>query len=60
MPIREYMCQECEHCCEFLQDHSEGYKRKCPECGKLTLKVIFPTRGNFTLKGPGWYKTGGY
>ena len=55
MPTYEYECRECGKVSEFIQSFSEGYKRKCPECGKLKLKRMISTRVGLIFKGPGFY-----
>jgi putative FmdB family regulatory protein len=56
MPIYEYRCGTCSHELEALQKISDSPLRKCPECGKLTLRrqISAPV---FRLKGAGWYET---
>ncbi|MEZ5566303.1 MAG: zinc ribbon domain-containing protein [Gammaproteobacteria bacterium] len=56
MPIFDYQCSACGHTFDVLQKVGEGALRKCPECGKLTLKKQLAAP-NFHLKGTGWYKT---
>jgi len=56
MPIYEYHCGNCGHELEALQRISDRVLRKCPECGKSTLRrVVSAVR--FRLKGGGWYET---
>lgn len=56
MPIFDYQCTACGHTFDALQKVGEGALRKCPECGKLTLKKLLAAP-NFVLKGTGWYQT---
>jgi putative FmdB family regulatory protein len=56
MPIYEYRCKSCDHHLEALQKVSDGPLRKCPECGKLSLKKLVSAAA-FRLKGGGWYET---
>ncbi|MCE7903449.1 MAG: zinc ribbon domain-containing protein [Gammaproteobacteria bacterium PRO9] len=56
MPIFDYQCTACGHTFDALQKAGEGALRKCPECGKLTLKKLLAAP-NFILKGTGWYQT---
>jgi len=56
MPIYEYRCGRCSHELEALQKISDSPLRKCPECGKLTLRRLI-SAPVFRLKGAGWYET---
>jgi putative FmdB family regulatory protein len=56
MPIYEYRCGSCSHELEALQKISDSPLRKCPECGKLTLRRLI-SAPVFRLKGAGWYET---
>ncbi|HUO66293.1 MAG TPA: zinc ribbon domain-containing protein [Gammaproteobacteria bacterium] len=56
MPIYEYRCGSCSHELEALQKISDSPLRKCPQCGKLTLRRLI-SAPVFRLKGGGWYET---
>ncbi len=56
MPIYEYRCGSCSHELDALQKISDSPLRKCPECGKLTLRRLI-SAPVFRLKGAGWYET---
>ncbi|HEV2321984.1 MAG TPA: zinc ribbon domain-containing protein [Gammaproteobacteria bacterium] len=56
MPIYEYACSACGHRLEVLQKVSDAPLRKCPECGKATLRKLV-SAPSFRLKGGGWYET---
>ena len=56
MPIYEYRCGSCSHELDALQKLSDSPLRKCPECGKLTLRRLI-SAPVFRLKGGGWYET---
>jgi putative FmdB family regulatory protein len=56
MPIYEYHCSACSHELEALQKVSDAPLRKCPECGKLSLRRLI-SAPVFRLKGGGWYET---
>jgi len=56
MPIYEYHCASCSHELEALQKVSDSPLRKCPACGKLTLRRLI-SAPVFRLKGAGWYET---
>jgi putative FmdB family regulatory protein len=56
MPFYEYQCAACGHHHEELQKVSARPLRKCPSCGKSTLKRLV-SAPVFRLKGGGWYET---
>ncbi len=56
MPFYEYQCAKCGHEEEVLQKVSDKPLKKCPACGKLTMKKKV-TAAAFRLKGSGWYET---
>ena len=56
MPFYEYQCSSCGHRHEELQKISDGPLRKCPDCGRNTLKRLMSAPA-FRLKGGGWYET---
>jgi putative FmdB family regulatory protein len=56
MPFYEYQCGSCSHHVEALQKISDPPLKKCPECGKQTLKRLI-SAPVFRLKGGGWYET---
>jgi putative FmdB family regulatory protein len=56
MPFYEYQCSSCSHHVEVLQKITDAPLRKCPDCGKQTLKKLM-SAPVFRLKGSGWYET---
>lgn len=56
MPFYEYQCTKCGHEEEALQKVSDKPLKKCPVCGKSTLKKKVSAAA-FRLKGGGWYET---
>jgi putative FmdB family regulatory protein len=56
MPFYEYECSGCGHCLEAMQKISDGPLKKCPKCGRNTLKRLM-SAPVFRLKGGGWYET---
>ena len=56
MPFYEYQCSACGHRHEELQKISDRPLRKCPDCGRNTLKRLV-SAPSFRLKGGGWYET---
>ena len=57
MPTYEYECSKCGHAFELFQQMSASLKRKCPECGKLSLKRLIGTGSGVIFKGGGFYET---
>jgi putative FmdB family regulatory protein len=56
MPFYEYECQSCKFYSEVMQKISDEPLKKCPSCGKNTMKKLI-SAPNFRLKGSGWYET---
>jgi putative FmdB family regulatory protein len=56
MPFYEYQCSACGHHHEELQKVAARPLRKCPTCGRGTLKRLV-SAPVFRLKGGGWYET---
>lgn len=56
MPFYEYQCTTCGHEEEVLQKVSDKPLKKCPACGKSTMKKKVSAAA-FRLKGGGWYET---
>ncbi len=56
MPFYEYECASCKFYTELLQKVSDPPLRKCPSCGRSTMKKLV-SAPNFRLKGGGWYET---
>jgi len=57
MPTYEYRCDACAHEFELFQSMSEGAKKKCPECGKMTLDRLIGAGAAIVFKGSGFYQT---
>ena len=58
MPIFEYECEKCK----LIEDKIISYDNrnnpsKCRHCGAATRFVDKVHKGNFKLKGNGWYET---
>jgi len=61
MPTYNYKCTKCDHKFEIIQRMSDDPLITCPECEEDELKkVIVAGTGGFSLKGKGWFKSGGY
>ena len=56
MPFYEYECESCKFYTEVMQKITDAPLRKCPSCGKSTLKKLV-SAPVFRLKGGGWYET---
>ena len=56
MPFYEYQCSACGHHREELQKINARPLRKCPACGRSTLRRLI-SAPVFRLKGGGWYET---
>ncbi len=57
MPTYDYQCQNCGHSFELFQQMSAPVKKKCKECGKLTLKRLIGSGSAVVFKGSGFYET---
>ncbi len=57
MPTYEYKCDNCEHHFEKFQSITAAVLKKCPECGKNTLKRLIGTGAGIIFKGSGFYQT---
>ncbi|MBN8586332.1 MAG: zinc ribbon domain-containing protein [Ignavibacteria bacterium] len=57
MPFYEYQCSNCGHELEELQKMSDPPLKKCPACGKNTLKKLIGTGAGLIFKGSGFYLT---
>ncbi len=57
MPTYDYQCNDCGHALEVFQSITAAPKRKCPECGKPSLKRLIGTGAGVIFKGSGFYET---
>ena len=57
MPTYDYVCSSCNHELEIFQSISSSPKRKCPECGRHTLKRQIGSGAGIIFKGSGFYET---
>ena len=57
MPTYAYACGSCEHEFDAFQSIKARPLRKCPECGKNTLKRLLGTGAGILFKGSGFYET---
>jgi putative FmdB family regulatory protein len=56
MPFYEYECANCRFYSEVMQKISDPPMKRCPSCGKNTMKKLV-SAPVFRLKGGGWYET---
>ncbi|HOK95853.1 MAG TPA: zinc ribbon domain-containing protein [Anaerohalosphaeraceae bacterium] len=57
MPTYEYKCDYCNYELEAFQSIAAKPLKKCPECGKATLKRLLGTGAGLIFKGSGFYQT---
>ena len=57
MPTYDYECGSCEHSFELFQSITEPVKKKCPRCGRKSLRRLFGTGAAILFKGSGFYQT---
>ncbi|MGC8624179.1 MAG: FmdB family zinc ribbon protein [Phycisphaerae bacterium] len=57
MPTYEYRCELCGHTFEEFQSITAKPIRKCPKCGKLSVKRLISSGAGFIFHGSGFYQT---
>ena len=57
MPTYDYKCDKCEHQFEKFQSITADALRKCPKCGKNSLKRLIGIGAGVIFKGSGFYET---
>ncbi len=57
MPTYDYLCEKCGHKFEKFQSITAGASRKCPECGKMSLRRLIGAGAGIIFKGSGFYET---
>ena len=57
MPTYDYVCDNCEHAFEEFQMMSAKPLKKCPKCGKMTLRRLIGAGAGVIFKGSGFYET---
>ena len=60
MPTYDYKCSRCRHALAVEQRITDKPKRKCPECGRLSLDRQITGGTGFILVGQNWEKKNGY
>ena len=57
MPTYEYVCESCGYEFEQFQSIKARPLRKCPRCGKVSLKRLIGVGAGIIFKGSGFYQT---
>jgi len=57
MPTYDYECSSCNHTFELFQNITERPRRKCPRCGRMTLRRLIGNGAAVIFKGSGFYQT---
>lgn len=57
MPTYGYVCEQCGHEFDEFQSITAKPLRKCPQCGKLSLKRLIGCGAGIIFKGSGFYCT---
>lgn len=57
MPTYEYACTKCDHHFEQFQSMLDKPLKKCPKCGKQSLKRLIGGGAGLIFKGSGFYIT---
>jgi putative FmdB family regulatory protein len=57
MPTYDYVCDDCGNAFELFQQMTDPVKRKCTDCGKLTLRRLIGTGAGVLFRGSGFYET---
>lgn len=57
MPTYDYECGSCGHTFEQFQSIKAASLKKCPQCGRNTLKRLIGAGAGLIFKGSGFYIT---
>ena len=57
MPTYGYICEKCGYEFDEFQSITAKPLRKCPECGRNSLKRLIGAGAGFIFKGSGFYQT---
>lgn len=57
MPTYDYKCTSCKDTFEAYQSITAKPLKKCPACGKKTLKRLIGAGAGILFKGSGFYET---
>ena len=57
MPTYEYVCDACGHRFEQFQRMTDRPVKKCPQCGKASVRRLISSGAGIIFKGSGFYQT---
>lgn len=57
MPTYEYVCAKCDHALEAFQSMNDPVLKKCPACGRQSLRRQIGGGAGLIFKGSGFYIT---
>ncbi len=57
MPTYDYECKRCDHRFEAFHSMTAAPLKKCPECGRRTLRRLIGAGAGLIFKGSGFYIT---
>ncbi len=57
MPTYDYECTQCDHKFEAFQNITAAPLRKCPKCGRKSLRRLIGGGAGIIFKGSGFYAT---
>ena len=57
MPTYDYVCDSCKHDFEEFQSIKAAALKKCPKCGKSSLRRLIGAGAAIVFKGSGFYQT---
>ena len=57
MPTYDYECEKCGHTFEKFQSIKAPAIRKCPSCGKMSVRRLIGPGAGVIFKGSGFYST---
>jgi putative FmdB family regulatory protein len=57
MPTYDYACTKCGHTFEAVQSMKDAPLKKCPKCGRQSLKRLVGAGAGLIFKGTGFYIT---
>lgn len=55
MPIFDWRCDKCNYTIERIERTGDPPLGKCPECSKGTMKKTISFKGQYILRGDGFY-----
>ena len=57
MPTYQYICDDCQHEFEKFQSIMARPIRRCPKCGRLSVRRLIGAGAGIIFKGSGFYQT---